>query len=601
MRIILYLFVLIVVIIGCPTVSLAYTNTQPNEIVTQYMLDLSRDIQRAIKEPERYVLEDSRGELKLRLFLSPWGELKDVDLSESSGNTRLDRLCLKAVWMYERYQPFPQELGDENRWIDIPIVFETRGTDKFETSVRDEWFIPESKDTYSVIPGLEEAVDIASENNMTAKIAEDEISLSNLKIREARRALYPAASLNYLETVGRTTGTTQDFTDTEYKVKFEYPLYYGWRLKYAVDQAVSNMKASMYNYDEALQNLKAEVEAAFYAYIVSRVNLRLQRSLWKDTEKIFDIAKKRYDLELSTKAEFLQVQSQIKQVNYQISTSENDMTLARLTLCQAMNVNTEDVDSLLAIDIDVDLEPLDIEVGLEECMDLALIYRPDMKAKEYMIEFNDYGRKIAWSKDQLKVDLTGTYGKSGGAYESESLNLGNDWYLGFKVTKPLGGNTLSSAYTKDETSEKHGQSTRTESVSRSVELGLLDNLQSFSEKKSAEIALKKAREELKKTKDTVFKEVKESYLSFKKALIQIGSSLNKIKYKEEELKIAKARTELNEMPYSELIQAYIGLTDEKLFYIEALGNLYQSLTKLNKATGYSLFLDKRSITLADVR
>jgi outer membrane protein TolC len=179
--------------------------------------------------------------------------------------------------------------------------------------------------------------------------------------------------------------------------------------------------------------------------------------------------------------------------------------------------------------------------------------------------------------------------------------MGKDWYVGLKVSKPLGGNTLSASYTEDETSEKHGQSSRTESVSQALELGLLDNLQNFSEKKSAIIALNKAKEEFQNTKDTILKEVEESYLNFKKALIQVDTSLNKIKYREEEFKITKARSELNEIPLSELIQAHVNLTDEKLFYIEALGNTHQSLAKLNKATGYALFLDKEGLRLANVK
>ncbi|MEE8317800.1 MAG: TolC family protein, partial [Candidatus Omnitrophota bacterium] len=488
-------------------------------------------------------------------------------------------------------------------WVDVPIIFEIPDAESLKTSVKDEWFLPEERDKDIYVPGVEGAVDIALENHISAKIAQGEIELSRLKIREARRALYPAASLNYMETTGKTTARSQDFTDEEYKLKFEYPLYYGWRLRYAVDQAVSNMKASRHNYDKVLDDLRGEVETGFYSYLATKINVRLQRGLLEETKEIFDIAKKRFDLELSTRAEFLQVESQLKQITYQVTSSENDLSMAELSLAQAMNLeDPKDIKELVSIDIDMmDLKPVDMGIGLEECMDMAFRNRPDLKAKGYMVEFNEYERKIAKTKDQLKIDLTGSYGRSGGAYESETLELGKDWYLGIKVSKPLGGNTLSSSYTEDETSEKHGQSERTESVSKSVEFGILDNLQSFSERKSAEIALKKARKELKEQEDAVFKEVKDSFLSYKKGLIQANANFDKIRYREEELKIAKARAELNEVPLSGLIQAHMNLVDEKSYYVEAIGGLYQSLVRLNKATGYSLFLDSESFMLANVR
>ena len=84
-------------------------------------------------------------------------------------------------------------------------------------------------------------------------------------------------------------------------------------------------------------------------------------------------------------------------------------------------------------------------------------------------------------------------------------------------------------------------------------------------------------------------------------MIQVRSNFDKIKYREEELKIAKARSGLNEIPFSELLRAHMNLTDEKSFYIEARGGLYQSLVRLNKATGYALFLDDENFMLAKTR
>jgi len=589
-----------------PTIS--YPSNQSQEDITQYIIDLSKDIYNSIPKPDQAILSNSKGEVKLKLFLSPWGELKDVYVSESSGSKELDGTCLKTVWLYKRYQPFPEKLGDKDLWIDVPIIFEIDGFQPDSSTSSRPRANPSapigvnSASRESVNLGINDAIDIALENHMASKIAQEEVELSKLKIREARRALYPAASMNYLETTGKTSGTTQDFTDREYKLKVEYPLYYGWRLKYAVEQAMSNLKASTSNYDKTLQDLRSEVELAFYVYMANKMTLKLHKELLEETENIFTGAKKRLELGLITRAEFLQLESQMQQINYQVISSENELAMAKLSLAQAVNIKEgEDAIEIIDKEPGKDLEPIVVEITLEECIDLAFRARPDIKAKEYMLEFNDYERKMAESKNQLKVDLTGTYGKSGGAYQTETLNMDPDWYVGFKVSKPLGGNTLSTAFTKDKTSQKHGQSSRTESVSKSVELGLLDGLQRFSEEKSAEIGYRKAKDELEQVRDLVVKDVKESYLNYKKGLVQIMTNLNKIKYKEEELKVIKSRAELNEASLSELAQAYMGLTDEKTYYIEALGSLYQSLAKLNKATGFTLFLDDENFKLANTK
>jgi len=601
--ILLHLVLFIIVMAFFQTVSFSYAS--PSEIITGYILDISRDIYTNIIQPSESILRDSSGKVRLKLFLSPWGELKNVYVSKSSGSQELDSLCLDAVLKYNRFQPFPETLGEEDLWIEVPVIFysvaqELTPRKRTRISRGEDNKIEDKKlDLYS----MDDAVDIALENQMAAKIATGEVELARLKLREARRALFPKSSLNYMETVGQTTASSQDFTDKEYKLKFEYPLYYGWRLKYAVEQAISNVKASRHSYDKVLQELRIEVEAAFYSYLISRINFEAQKALLMQTHKIFDIAKKRFDMELTIRSEFLKVESQIKQINSQSISSKNDTDMAKLTLAQAMGIEDPDkLDSVIDTDIDLtELKPVYLDLELEDYMDMAFKNRPDLKAKEYIVEFNEYEEKIAASKDQLKVDLTGSYGKSGGAYETETLYMDKDWFIGFKVSKPLGGNTLSTSYTKEETSEKHGQSSRTSAISKAVELGLLDGIQMFSDRKTAEIGFKKAKEDLQKTRNLVIKEVKESYLSYKKGLAQVSANKNKIKYKEEELKIAEARAELNEIPASELIEAHMSLFDEKSFYIESIGSLYQALAKLNKATGYALFLDNKGFMLANVK
>jgi TonB family protein len=598
----LYLIVFIIVTYFYPTVSYSYVN--PSDVLTNYILEISRDIYANIKKPLESVLIDSKGEVRLKLLLSPWGELKDAYVSGSSGNNDLDNICLEAVWLHERFQPFPENLGEEDKWVEVPVIF-SQIPKRQDLRVRPRPYrdkmekIEEKKiDLYN----MNDAVDMAVENQMAAKIASEEVELARLKLREARRALFPTSSLNYMETTGATTGSTQDFTDKEYKLKFEYPLYYGWRLKYAVEQAVSNVKTSRHNYDKAMQELRIEVEIGFYSYLAGKLNVEAQKRLLAETRYIVDLAKRRFHMGLTTRSEFLQVESQIKQINYQLASSSSDMEMAKLTLAQAMGIeNPAKIDSIIDTDISlIELKPVYRDLGLEDCLDLAFKNRPDLKAKEYTVESNEYETKIADSKDQLKVDLTGSYGKSGGAYESETLRMDTDWYIGFKVSKPLGANTLSTSYTKEETSEKHGQSSRTSSVSKAMELGLIDGLQMFSEQKSAEIGLKKAKEDLRKTREQVVKEIKESYLNYEKGLIQVNTNFDKIEYREEELKIAKARAELNEIPTSELIRAYISLSDEKLYYIESIGSLYQAFAKLNKATGYALFLDNKGFMLANM-
>ena len=150
--ILLYLTIIIGVTGVLSTVSFSYS--LPTEIISQYIVDLSKEIQSSIHKPDIEILGDSKGELKLKLLISPWGELKDAYVFESSGNAQLDSVCISAVWKLGRYQPFPQELGDKDLWIDVPIIFETSGIKKYDVDVKDEWFKVDSKKHYQEPLGL---------------------------------------------------------------------------------------------------------------------------------------------------------------------------------------------------------------------------------------------------------------------------------------------------------------------------------------------------------------------------------------------------------------------------------------------------------------
>jgi len=45
----------------------------------------------------------------------------------------------------------------------------------------------------------------------------------------------------------------------------------------------------------------------------------------------------------------------------------------------------------------------------------------------------------------------------------------------------------------------------------------------------------------------------------------------------------------------------MNLTDEKSYYIEAVTSLYQSLAKLNKSTGYCLFIDSETLEICSLK
>ena len=83
------------------------------------------------------------------------------------------------------------------------------------------------------------------------------------------------------------------------------------------------------------------------------------------------------------------------------------------------------------------------------------------------------------------------------------------------------------------------------------------------------------------------KEVQEAHISYEKARLQLGYAQQKIAFREEQVKILKAQASVNEALPSQVLEAVMRLTEEKVGQAQALTNYYVALAKLNKAVGLS--------------
>ncbi|MBA7465967.1 hypothetical protein ES707_01139 [subsurface metagenome] len=441
------------------------------------------------------------------------------------------------------------------------------------------------------IGALEDCLRIAIDNSKTLKIAEEEVRLAELKVREATRGLFPSVAAK----VDRTDGTIKaldergfpdpegvdaGFRETEFGLQIGQSLYQGGKFKSTLTQAKVKLEMAEKKYEKTEQDLIFDVKKAYYNLVSSQANVYEQEKLLRQAESILEEAKKKHRLKLVTKEELLNVQSQHNQVRYQKISEEKDCSLALLTLKQLLNL-----DEPVSVEVDTELDFQDLGISLENCLEVAGEHNLNLAISKLSMKFAEMGKKIARSDQKFKIDLTGFYGRGGGAYKTEELKLSHSWYAGIKVSKTLGGSTISSGYTSDQTNPKLGQTSRTESNTGSVTLSLFDNLKNLSQEKEADIEYEKAVNEVKKTEKKMESEVKESYFNYEKSLIQIEAISKEIEFRKEQEKIAREKGKLNLVRNSEVLAVEINLTSARTSYNEALAYYHVALASLNKAIG----------------
>ncbi len=430
---------------------------------------------------------------------------------------------------------------------------------------------------------LKYARDIALSYSEPAAIAEEEIKLSETKLKENFRALFPSAKIKGSQTTGDVLGV--DFIEKIYGVEAEHPLYQGGRLRNTYRQSKVNLNLANARYDKVVHDLDYKVAEAYYSVVTSVMNLKLQQGLLKKAESILRMAQGRHSSGLSTDLELFNVKSQYNQAQFQLASAERDLALARFKLEQAMGLDIAE-ERIDAGEVETELKFEIVDINLNKCLELAQDYHPDIIVNELLVESNEYEEKIARGKNKLKVDLTGFLGRSTSYYETEQEKWSREWNIGIKVSKPLwGGNTASYSFAREETKRKIGLTDRQSTDVHSGEFAILDAMGVATGVQEAEVKRHKAENELLETRRQINLEVKEAYYNYQEAIIQVKNSLEKVRFQKEVVKTAKAQAELNEALQSQLLETEIKLADERSLYIKALSDYNFSLAKLNKAIG----------------
>lgn len=436
--------------------------------------------------------------------------------------------------------------------------------------------------TNSKVWDVKDSLAFGLSRHRPVRIARQEAELAQMKVREARRALYPVATLKYSWTDG--VASNVNFTEYTRGLQVEQPLYYSGRLMQAYRQSLVNLQVAEKRQTKVKADYSQELAQEYYQYIGAKSSRATQQGLLAEAEDFLERARVRFGKGLLTRLEVLNIESQVNQTKFQRANADNDVELARLKFIQKMGLEAQ----TRSVDVPETFEePLLQTVDLEEAVSLALKNKPDILVNSLLVKFHEYEERIAIAKTKFKVDLSGFIGTSAAAFETEPLDAGDDYFVGLKATHNWGPNSATASGTKTKTSPRLGQTTRTESTVYSTEIGILDQLASLSEIKQAQVNLNKARRDLEEAKVSAIQEVQEAHISTQKARLQLGYAQQKIAFREEQVKILKAQASVNEALPSQVLEAVMRLTEERVGQAQALSNYYVALAKLNKAVGLS--------------
>ena len=150
-----------------------------------------------------------------------------------------------------------------------------------------------------------------------------------------------------------------------------------------------------------------------------------------------------YELDLKAPADVAEVEAQVANYDYLLTEQQSNLELALIELRKVMNYPQEEP---LEIDTEVDIEGMLITESLEEVLNYALVYNPQIRSKEMNSRYYELNYASTKGRYLPSISLSGGFSTnyfvnvdSPGNYAKYFNQLGNNrgYYVGMSMSIPI--------------------------------------------------------------------------------------------------------------------------------------------------------------------
>jgi len=441
-------------------------------------------------------------------------------------------------------------------------------------------------------PVVNNFVEVSQNNSRLLAVAREEVELAKSRVNEARRSLLPSLTARVSATRGTEANAFDQadfqgfesaaFKRDEYGVQLAHPLYHSGRLYRAYKQAKINHQMAQENLRKQSQDLTFEVKKAYFTLHKNQSVLRVRRELVAQGEVIKELSKKKFDLDLASKAEVLSVKAQADQASYQMTGDEQDVQLARLVLISLLNQATTVPDPVPGA-----LSFARLSFNVESIIAWAQEHRPDVRIARLNTELAYNNWKAAKGDTGFKLDASGFLGKSGATFRDneEDFKMRTAWNVGLRASTTFGGNTFRANYAREHTAPDLGQVFFTNTEERSLEMSLLDAMPANSASRQAELQYEKAKAEMVEAARKAEYEIRESYYNLEKSARQLEAIREDMEFRHKDLDITREKIRLGLSELSQLMTAEVAYAEAQIKEQESLSAYNTALASLDRVAG----------------
>ncbi|KPH12863.1 TolC family protein [Chryseobacterium sp. ERMR1:04] len=385
---------------------------------------------------------------------------------------------------------------------------------------------------------LENCIEYAKENNISINSLRLSKNSAEQDLLQAKEAKYPSLNGTVSQGLFAINGSNglniNGAPSQSIGANSSMTLYHANYIKNNEISKNLNVQMSDLSVQEAENNITLSITQAYLNILMSQENIVSLESILTTTKTQLKQGDQFYKAGNISKLNFLQIQAQVAQDEYNLISSQNSLKTNIVNLKQLLQLPSsydfqiEKPDNII---VDENLKPL------QDVQNSAQNERPEVKYGELNLENSNTNLKMAQASIQPTLSVVGNistnYSTGNGNYFNQ---LGNNFYL------PIG---------------------------LSLGIPIYNNRIYKTEVEKSKIAIEQANLDLKNTKTVLNQQIEQSYISLQNSISQYDSALKQMNINKETYDIVNAQMKLGSIDYVQLQQ-------QRLVYIQTIQNYLQA-------------------------
>ena len=341
---------------------------------------------------------------------------------------------------------------------------------------------------------LQQCIDSALLNSLTIQKQGNQYASQRLQYTQSKADISPSISGSAGQSwiFGRSIGAdniyhAQNSSQTTFNLSANIVLFDGLQMKYNIDQARANMQASEANMQAIQSQIRMNISSMYLQVLLCKELLKVAENQLEDTQLKLQRDSALVAVNRLPAGELYTLQAQAAREELEITQRKNNLQLALLDLAQAIeleNIKSFDIAIPSAEELVGGLLP-----NKEEVYQIALKYRPEIKALEYMIQANESALK--GTKSAYSPTL------------SAGANVGTGYYDMQGADNPTFGTQMQDNFSA--------------SVGLNLHVPIFDKMQTATRVKQQKLSLQNAILDLEQQKNDLRKEIDQAYYNARNA------------------------------------------------------------------------------------